>query len=82
MGLIQERITGKDGQVTGVLVRMCGKGKPQFITRPIQQLIPLEIGCVASEKEKVGMRSECKERDVDAERRNELLQCCSVPPCL
>ena len=71
LGLIEERITGKDGQVRGVLVRMCGKGKPQFITRPIQKLIPLEIGCVASEKEQVGRRSECKNRNVDAGRRNE-----------
>ena len=71
LGLIEERITGKDGQVRGVLVRMCGKGKPQFITRPIQKLIPLEIGCVASEKEQVGRRSECKDRNVDAGRRNE-----------
>ena len=52
-------------------MRMCGKGKPQFITRPIQKLIPLEIGCVASEKEQVGRRSECKDRNVDAGRRNE-----------
>ena len=32
LGLIEERITGKDDQVRGVLVRMCGKGKPQFMT--------------------------------------------------
>ena len=71
LGLIEERITGKDDQVRGVLVRMCGKGKPQFMTRPIQKIFPLEIGCAASERETVGMRNGVRERNLDAEKMNE-----------
>ena len=43
MGVIEELITGKDGKTRGATVRKAGKGKSEFITRPLQKLVPLEI---------------------------------------
>ena len=45
IGIIEKLIVGKDGQVRGASVRMTipGKGKLQYLNRPVQKLYPLEI---------------------------------------
>jgi len=51
-GIIEETIVGKDGQIRGAKIRKMGKGKPEFINRPLQKLVPLEItGEVCQEME-------------------------------
>ena len=42
-GIVDELIIGKDGEIRGAKVRKAGKGKHEFIKRPVQKLIPLEI---------------------------------------
>ena len=45
IGVIEKLIVGKDGQVRGASVRMTipGRGKLQYLNRPVQKLYPLEI---------------------------------------
>ena len=43
IGIVDELIIGKDGEIRGAKVRKAGKGKHEFIKRPVQKLIPLEI---------------------------------------
>ena len=43
MGIIQNVISGKDGQVRGVEVRTINRGKPQILCRPIQKIYHLEV---------------------------------------
>ena len=43
MGIVQNLISGKDGQVRGVELRTISHGKPQILTRPIQKIYPLEV---------------------------------------
>ena len=44
LGLIEEKIKGRDGHVRGALVRVkSGSGLSAFLRRPIQRLFPLEI---------------------------------------
>ena len=43
MGIIQNVIFGKDGQVRGVEVRTINHGKPQILCGPIQTIYPLEV---------------------------------------
>ena len=67
VGIIESLIVGKDGQVRGVNLRVSGKGKPQFCSRPVQKVYPLEI---SSSKRKDGQRT-VERKDVDAEMRQE-----------
>eukprot|EP00795_Rhopilema_esculentum_P009901 gene9901-biopygen12613 len=41
--IVEELIIGKDGVTRGARVRKPGKGKLEFICRPVQKLYPLEI---------------------------------------
>ena len=44
LGLIEEKIRGRDGHVRGAVVRVkSGSGLSAFLRRPIQKLFPLEI---------------------------------------
>ena len=43
IGIIEEVITGRDKQIRGAKVRKITKGKPEYVNRPLQKLIPLEI---------------------------------------
>ena len=44
IGIVEEVIRGKDGEIRGAKVRKAGKaGKHESIKRPVQKLIPLEI---------------------------------------
>ena len=54
MGVIEELITGKDGQVRGAKVRKLGRGKFEILTRPLQKLYPLEITNRDHDKKQVG----------------------------
>ena len=42
MGIIEEIIKGKDQNIRGAKVRKMARGKPEFLNRPLQKLIPLE----------------------------------------
>ena len=43
MGVVSDLITGKDGIARGAKVRIAGKGKPDFLYRPLQKLYPFEV---------------------------------------
>ena len=60
-GIIEETIRGKDRQVRGAKIRKMGKGKPEFINRPLQKLVPLEI-----------TREVCQEIENGEERKGEM----------
>eukprot|EP00795_Rhopilema_esculentum_P016155 gene16155-biopygen910 len=45
MGLVKELISGKDGVVRGAKLRIGGKGKPEFLNRPLQKFYPFEVRC-------------------------------------
>ena len=45
MGIVEEVIKGKDEQIRGAKLRKTGKGKPEILSRPLQQLSPFEIAC-------------------------------------
>ena len=42
IGVIENLIKGKDGEIRGAQVRKSGKGKPEILNRPVQKLYPLE----------------------------------------
>ncbi len=67
-GVIQSLVVGKDGQVRGVNLRIGGKGKPQFCSRPIQKVYPLEISCFRENDER---DRSVESRDVNAGVRRE-----------
>ena len=74
MAIVEDLIVGKDGVVRGAKLRKAGKGKPEFICRPLQKLYPLE--CV---KAKTGAEIEeegknCEECETEGER------CAESPP--
>ena len=46
MGKVEELITGKDGVTRGAKVRICGKGKSETVSRPLQKLFPFEFARV------------------------------------
>lgn len=48
--IIEELVTGQDGEVRGAIVCKSGKGKPEILSRPLQRLIPLEISCRDNDK--------------------------------
>ena len=50
MGVVEQLITGKDGQVRGVEVRILSQGKTHVLRRPIQKIYPLEIPGVSVDK--------------------------------
>ena len=54
MGVIEELIAGKDGQVRGAKFRKLGRGKFEILTRPLQKLYPLEITIRDHDKKSVG----------------------------
>ena len=63
--------------IRGVKVRTVGKGKKEFLNRPVQKLVPLEIACKKCPESKKGKEeqselvNERKERiAVDAHRRS------------
>ena len=61
LGKIEDLIPGKDGFIRGVKVRTCGKGKYEFLNRPLQKLYPLEVS--SSEKDRWE-----KEKNVDGDK--------------
>ena len=43
-GVVDELIKGKDGKVRGVSLRVFKDGKISYRKRPIQRLVPFEVG--------------------------------------
>ena len=43
MGLVKELFSGKDGVIRGAKLGIGGKGKPEFLNRPLQKLYPFEV---------------------------------------
>ena len=77
IGIVEEIIKGQDGHIRGAKVRTVGKGKKEFLNRPVQKLVPLEIACKKCPESKKGKEeqsevvNERKERiEVDAHRRS------------
>ena len=80
IGIIEGLIVGKDGHVRGVNLRVSGTGKPQFCSRPVQKVYPLEIssvrendgqGKVKRSDVEVGMRKDGTERNENSEKVEE-----------
>ena len=64
MGIIEEIIKGKDQQIRGAKVRKMARGKPEFLNRPLQKLIPLErAGKISLERQDGKERREDKGMD-------------------
>ena len=59
LGRIEEIIMGKDGVIRGAKVRIISRGRPEFISRPLQKLFPIEM---RDEEEKQGGTMEGKEQ--------------------
>ena len=57
MGMVQKKISGKDGRKRGVEIWVVNQSNPQILTRPIQKINPLEISIAKSEKKRV-----CRDR--------------------
>ena len=43
LGVVQELVPGKDGEVRGAKVRVASKGKTSIWARPVQKLFPIEV---------------------------------------
>ena len=43
LGVIEDVIIGKDGEVRGAGIRVMGGGKPVILNRPVKKIYPLEI---------------------------------------
>ena len=43
LGVVQELVPGKDGEVRGAKVRVASKGKTSVWARPVQKLFPIEV---------------------------------------
>ena len=52
MRIIEGLISGRDGQVRGARVRRLGRGKLEFVNRPLPKLFPLEISRDDDRKER------------------------------
>ena len=59
VGRIEEIIMGKDGAKRGAKVHIISRGRPEFISRPLQKLFPIEM---RDEEEKQGGTMEGKEQ--------------------
>ena len=44
MGKVEELVVGKDEVVRGAKLKVFSKGKPVYLSRPIQRLYPVEVG--------------------------------------
>eukprot|EP00794_Sanderia_malayensis_P015559 gene15559-biopygen13271 len=44
VGIIEDLVKGKDGEIRGAKVRKVSKGKVEVLSRPLQKLFPLEEG--------------------------------------
>ena len=56
MGKVEELVVGKDGVVRGAKVKVFSKGKPVYLSRPVQKLYPVEVGrgCKVLDDSKAG----------------------------
>ena len=70
MGLIDDLIQGKDGQIRGAKVRIISRGKPDFIDRPLQKLFPLEV-CDGTERNVDRGERKKSEVNIETERPRE-----------
>ena len=71
LGKIEDLIPGKDGVIRGVKVRTCGKGKYEFLNRPLQKLYPLEVSSSEIdlwEKEKNVDGDKCEKTSMQKEK--------------
>ena len=77
MRIVENLITGKDGEVRGVSIQVMGKGKPFILNRPIQKVYPLEISntlnfdCVTNESEGTEKKQAVKDKEKNTERDEE-----------
>eukprot|EP00794_Sanderia_malayensis_P012361 gene12361-biopygen9857 len=75
VGIVEDLITGKDGQCRGAVVRKSGKGKSERLTRPLQKLFPLEISSkeneVNTEAKEVTRNEETNEKGESGENERE-----------
>ena len=56
---MEELIVRKDGVVRGATVRKYGRGRPEYVTRPLQKLSPLEI--ITKDSVSTDARKECSQ---------------------
>ena len=90
MGMVERVITGKDGQIIGVEVRIISQGKTHILSRPIQKIYPLEcpgvsvdkkaLSEIGDQKEEVEVKSERKV-DEKNEEPGRMTRGSTQPPC-
>ena len=66
-GVVEERITGKDGIVRGAKARKAGSTK-ETLNHSLLKLFPLEIACSGYNKKEGNIEIESKEKRVSMER--------------
>ena len=72
IGIVEELVVGKDGIVRGAKVKKAGKGKPDFVSRPLQKLYPLELSCSSgTETNNMNVKENVKEKDEVRKERKE-----------
>ena len=65
VGIVEELIKGRDGEIRGAKVRKSQRGKIEILSRPLQKLFPLECGRNDSEESKKDEMDESVEREVN-----------------
>lgn len=58
LAVVERLIVGKDNVVRGALVRLIVKGKPRYLSRPVQRLYPLEVKSKSGNEEADEARDE------------------------
>jgi len=56
MAVVENLIKGKDNVVRGANMRVIAKGKPVYISRPVQKLYTIEVKRVAQGNDQIGQR--------------------------
>ena len=64
VAIVEELIRGKDNEVRGARVRKAGKGKNEFLNRPVQKLIPLECAAKDCQERKNGEESKKRNEEM------------------
>ena len=70
MAVVENLIRGRDNVVRGANERVIVKGKPARISRPVQQLYPLEVKCSIQDNGPVDRMGGRLEQDRELLRRN------------
>jgi len=71
VGVVEDRIIERDGQVRGASVRKVAKGMPEFVKSPLQKFFPLESAARDPAKTEGKDRNKIRRNEVDKSRNDE-----------